>query len=1006
MPSHVTSFRSADTVDPDEVVSEDATPMPRAGPGRGGFRGRGRGGSRALKARAAKIAKPSAPTKTAGRGRQKKMFDSLKAQAAYERAQEIKMAYSAAAKALKPALQEVADRSVNEIMENPTIITQVPQFHEIQGFLRKRLDDTLQQNDNQLAIELNMAKHVWEGQQKVVRDSYITQLEELTDEQIDELLLRVERLEYLYDNKLPLDLQEVPDETRYILKDITQEEADMQSAYVDIRDGIEVPFPGNWVSELLTKQHDMPSPATPKRKADGASEERSMSKFGEAGTDLPRHHGGLLAAQEALEDRESTPPESASAAPSPPAEPADAPSPENADQAQTSGASTPQIPQDQPALPRGVSKPDEYGVRIVCRRPAKMDAHNNRIMVPIVHDWDDEEIGFRDSTNSIQKGATKAKRGRYLGKPGSNFLFLDRRVGTWDATSPDNDLDEDLVTKHKLHPSLGVFLPTSVNEDEKPPPPVSGWKPVAFVTPKGEFIHASRTIPGARLEKEAADLERKTELQQQLQLYCQQEGIAIDEISPDQQTREDCRRRTLIARGIDPDEVPPIETPRARTPSDIYEATPPPSTSVFDDFVAEALQADAVIAEAEKEMPQAAGPAQLSRPYDAIRDVFTDNTPSAMAQETAVVPETFNLSCLADAAERQLQSMQYPPHLGTQPAQGFPGSLQGMIDPNLFNHPPVNGNVMRPGEYEQVEFYPPAEYSQVDPSVFNQQNSPNAFLSTALNSPPASYPPPTAADLHEYRDGPMGQDPTQGSAETGRTPFFNPAAAKALPALRPVRSLLNDTPPPPPEPQGSPGPQQHPNMIVSNSGAFFPPAPNRPFHNGFSVPEPAPGQHTIPTQQPMQHQLLANPIQGTVAPGPHGPHHHPPPAPVTSPVPIGPASMMQQGPPPLVNPPIQPLPASPSPRSRPGSSSASSALKYRTLQPAPTPPHRQGYSGNGTELRTVQFDYRESIKDYAAVEPPPRHGPTNIRGWSHNNNSNIKKSRPSAKGDGTSDEPS
>ncbi|KAK3692096.1 hypothetical protein B0T22DRAFT_396825, partial [Podospora appendiculata] len=983
MPSHIAGSRTADTVDHDEVVSEDATPIPRAGPGRGGFRGRGRGGSRALKARAAKITKPSAPTKTAGRGRQKKMFDSLKAQAAYERAQEIKMAYSTVSKALKPALQEVADRSVNEIMEDPTIITKVPQFAEIQDFLRQRLDDTLEQTNNQLTIELNMAKHVWEGQQEAVRNSFITQLEELADEQVDELLLRVERLEYLHDNKLPLDLQEVPDETRYILKDITQEEADTQSAYVEIRDGIEVPFPGNWVSELLTKQHDMPSPATPKRKADGEPEEGSMPKFGEAGKDLPRHHGGLLAAQEALDDRESTPPESASAAPSPPAEPADAP-----------GASTPQIPLDQPALPRGVSKPDEYGVRIVCRRPAKMDAHNNRIMVPIVHEWDDEEIGFRDSTNSIQKGATKAKRGKYLGKPGSNFLFLDRRVGTWDATSPDNDLDEDLVAKHKLHPSLGLFLPTSVNEDEKPPPPVSGWKPVAFVTPKGELIHASRTIPGARLEKEATDVEKKIELQRRLQLYCQQEGIAADEISPDQQTREDCRRRLLIERGIDPDEVPVAETPQAKTPSDIYEPSPR-TTSVFDDFVAEALQADSV-AEAEEEMPRAAGPAQLSRPYDAIRDVFTDNAPSTMAQETAVVPETFNLSCLADAAEQQPQGMQYSIHPATQPAQGFPGSLQGMIDPNLFNQPPlpVNGSVVRASEYDQVEYYRPAEYSYADPTMFNQQNSPNAFLSTALNSPPANYLPPPAGNLQEYRDeyrdGPMGQDPAQGSAETGRTPFSNPAAAKALPALRPVRSLLNDTPPPP-EPQGSPGPQ-HPNMVVSNSGAFFPPAPNRPFHNGFSVPEPAPGQHMLPMQQqqqqqqPMQHQLLANSVQGTVAPGPHGPPHlHPAPAPVTSPESVGPASMMQQGPPPLVNVPIQPLPASPSPRSRPGSSSASSALKYRTLQPAPTPPHRQGYSGSGAELRTVQFDYRESIKDYAAVEPPPRHGPTNIRGWSHNN---------------------
>jgi hypothetical protein len=55
------------------------------------------------------------------------------------------------------------------------------------------------------------------------------------------------------------------------------------------------------------------------------------------------------------------------------------------------------------------------------------------------------------------------------------------------------------------------------------------------------------------------------------------------------------------------------------------------------------------------------------------------------------------------------------------------------------------------------------------------------------------------------------------------------------------------------------------------------------------------------------------------------------------------------------------------------------------------------YSGAGHELRTVQFDYREAIKDYTPVEAPPRHGPTQIRGWTHNN---IRKTtRPASKGD-------
>jgi len=70
---------------------------------------------------------------------------------------------------------------------------------------------------------------------------------------------------------------------------------------------------------------------------------------------------------------------------------------------------------------------------------------------------------------------------------------------------------------------------------------------------------------------------------------------------------------------------------------------------------------------------------------------------------------------------------------------------------------------------------------------------------------------------------------------------------------------------------------------------------------------------------------------------------------------------------------------------------AAQAAKYRKLEPAPTPPHRRGWADNGSELRTVQYDYREGIKDYKPVEAPPQHGPRKIRGWTYNA---LKKPRP------------
>jgi hypothetical protein len=88
-------------------------------------------------------------------------------------------------------------------------------------------------------------------------------------------------------------------------------------------------------------------------------------------------------------------------------------------------------------------------------------------------------------------------------------------------------------------------------------------------------------------------------------------------------------------------------------------------------------------------------------------------------------------------------------------------------------------------------------------------------------------------------------------------------------------------------------------------------------------------------------------------------------------------------------PPLMPSGETPPSRHRSSLSGASSsqqanAAKYRKLEPAPTPPHRIGWTDNGSELRTVHYDYKEGIKDYKPVEAPPQHGPRKIRGWTYN----------------------
>ncbi|CCF38222.1 hypothetical protein CH063_09364 [Colletotrichum higginsianum] len=97
---------------------------------------------------------------------------------------------------------------------------------------------------------------------------------------------------------------------------------------------------------------------------------------------------------------------------------------------------------------------------------------------------------------------------------------------------------------------------------------------------------------------------------------------------------------------------------------------------------------------------------------------------------------------------------------------------------------------------------------------------------------------------------------------------------------------------------------------------------------------------------------------------------------------------------------VQQQPNEPS-RSRAGSGSSTPSgpgnSKYPKLAPAPLPAHRVGWP-QGPELRTVQYDYKENIKDYSPTEPPPRRGPVQIRGWNINNN-RIQRQKTEENGD-------
>lgn len=165
--SQQSSFRVLDAYQIEKALSEDA-PTNHASPARATTSGRGRGRGRYARAKNGRVTKPTQQKAATGRGRRQKVYDDPKLQAAHERSQELKQAFSTIVKAVKPAVQEIADRSVNELLENPDRYKEVPEYDTITNFLRQRRDDTIEQAARARDYGLQMTRHVYDAEIKKV----------------------------------------------------------------------------------------------------------------------------------------------------------------------------------------------------------------------------------------------------------------------------------------------------------------------------------------------------------------------------------------------------------------------------------------------------------------------------------------------------------------------------------------------------------------------------------------------------------------------------------------------------------------------------------------------------------------------------------------------------------------------------------------------------------------------------------------------------------------------
>lgn len=522
----------------------------------------------------------------------------------------------------------------------------------------------------------------------------------------------------------------------YNYKSITTEEAAQQGIYRKIHKGIEVPYPQ--LHPELSREANKPNdPRTPsKRKAAYQSEDQPTPKrptSGLTGTAIPRHIGGLLSAVAPDE------PPSQPASPSPEAEDEDEPSPPadepvparrgrkpRAQLEASPGANpdeTPEVDEDEqvPPVPNGASDPDEFGVRLITKRARINDAPNNRIMVPPLYEYEEHEIGFRDSTNDKTRGATKTKRRKFLDKPNSNAMLFDRTVCSYDATSyEDGELDKEAVEKHKLHPKYGIFLNGSVNEEEPPRPYESGWKPTVFVTETGRVQHTSRSIPAAK----ASEDQRRMDLMALLNKYLDDEGIDQVDLQDEEYHRlvkERDERRRLEQKRLE-------DAAQDKHDQHLFGMN-------IDIFLDAADQVDRHIAHGDRNpQPSQSGSPNISRPstmslkYDAVRDVFGgSNLHPTAAPNVAAIDNSgaFNLLQLADLALSQPEAELAPDMTSGTVAGSAPGSASGSISG------PISGPGTREAHQLTIQMPEPVRPKQLrSPSDLEHHGSLVKFTST------------------------------------------------------------------------------------------------------------------------------------------------------------------------------------------------------------------------------------------------------------------------------------
>ena len=157
-------------------VKEPATSSTR-GRGRGGRGSRGgRGKGPGRSAPNSLIVKATASAR-GGRGGAKrgrgKTFTDSRVQAAHERQRDLKSSYASVAWALRNAIVDLAERNIEEILQDPQLHKKIPGYQRAVDDLRANLKRKTAQFDSEMQYGVDCSTHAHNVQNEILRRDFI-----------------------------------------------------------------------------------------------------------------------------------------------------------------------------------------------------------------------------------------------------------------------------------------------------------------------------------------------------------------------------------------------------------------------------------------------------------------------------------------------------------------------------------------------------------------------------------------------------------------------------------------------------------------------------------------------------------------------------------------------------------------------------------------------------------------------------------------------------------------